>query len=212
MFVFKKFFFSLSVICFSFCYSNAKSNPKKDSSESFKVDVSSSTATWVGFKKIGDKHTGKVSLKNGTADFKDGKLVSGEFVFDMNSITNEDLKDKPDYQAKLTKHLKSDDFFKVEKFPESKFLITSVKEKDGQPWVIGKLTMIGKTETLEFPAKIVIKDGIATGTGTMKVDRTKWGLTYGSGNFFKELVADKVIEDKFEISVNLVAKKGTSPK
>ena len=64
-----------------------------------------------------------------------------------------------------------------------------------------------KTETVEFPAKVEMKDGVATGTAKLELDRTKWGLTYGSGNFFKELVADKIINDKFEISLNLTAKK-----
>ncbi|MCK6599106.1 MAG: YceI family protein [Bdellovibrionaceae bacterium] len=199
-------------VAFSSFNAEAKKADKKKAAkekavETFKVDTEASTATWVGIKKIGDKHTGHVKIKEGKVDFKEGKLTSGSFVFDMNSITNDDLKDKPDYQTKLVSHLKSDDFFKVEKNPESKFEITSVKEKDGKPWISGKLTLIGKTETLEFPADITVKDGIATGTAKLEVDRTKWGLTYGSGNFFKELVADKIINDKFEISVNLTAKK-----
>lgn len=180
---------------------------KAAATETFKVDVASSTATWTGVKKIGSKHIGQVKLKDGNVEFKSGKLAGGSFTFDMASITNDDLKDNPEYQTKLVSHLKSDDFFKVEKNPEAKFQITSVKEKDGQPWVIGKLTLIGKTETLEFPAKVEMKDGVATGTAKMEIDRTKWGLTYGSGNFFKELVADKIINDKFEFEVNLTAKK-----
>lgn len=201
----------LSALVFSVSFAEtkkeAKKEAKKETAETLKVDVAASTVEWTGIKKVGSKHVGHVKLKDGSVEFKAGKLAGGSFTFDMNSITNDDLKDKPDYQTKLITHLKSDDFFKVEKNPEAKFQITSVKEKDGQPWVIGKLTLIGKTETLEFPAKVEMKDGVATGSAKLEIDRTKWGLTYGSGNFFKELVADKIINDKFELSVNLTAKK-----
>jgi polyisoprenoid-binding protein YceI len=201
----------LSALVFSVSFAetkkDAKKEAKKETAETLKVDVAASTAEWTGIKKVGSKHVGHIKLKDGSVEFKSGKLTGGTFTFDMNSITNDDLKDKPDYQTKLITHLKSDDFFKVEKNPEAKFQITSVKEKDGQPWVIGKLTLIGKTETLEFPAKVEMKDGVATGTAKLEIDKTKWGLTYGSGNFFNELVADKIINDKFELSVNLTAKK-----
>lgn len=200
----------LSALVLSVSFAEAKKETKKatkETAETLKVDVAASTASWVGIKKIGDKHLGQVKLKDGTVDFKAGKLSGGSFTFDMTSITNDDLKEKPDYQAKLVGHLKSEDFFNVEKHPEAKFQITSVKEKDGQPWVIGKLTLKGKAETIEFPAKVEMKDGVATGTAKIEVDRTKWGLTYGSGNFFKELVADKIINDKFEINLALTAKK-----
>ena len=137
---------------------------------------------------------------------KDGKISGGNFTIDMASITNDDLKDKPDYQTKLVTHLKSDDFFKVDKNPTSEFKITSVKEKDGKPWVIGKLTLLGKTETVEFPATVETKDGVTTGKAKVEIDRTKWGVVYGAGNIFKELTADKVINNNMELELNIVAK------
>ena len=176
--------------------------------ETLMVDTAASTVQWVGSKKVGDsKHMGQIKLKDGKIEMKEGKLVGGSFNIDMTSLTNDDLKDKPDYQAKLVTHLKSDDFFKVEKHPTSEFKITSVKEKDGQSLVSGKLTILGKTEAIEFPAKIETKDGVMTGTAKLELDRTKWGIVYGAGNIFKELTADKVINNNFELNLNLTAKK-----
>lgn len=183
-----------------------KAAAKEAKAEMLMVDTSASSVHWVGSKKLGEKHTGQIKLKDGKVEMKDGKLTGGTFTLDMASISNDDLKDKPDYQAKLVGHLKSDDFFKVEKNPTSEFKITSVKEKDGKPWVVGKLTMLGKTETVEFPATVESKDGVVTGKAKVEIDRTKWGLTYGAGNFFKELTADKIINDKFELDLTLVAK------
>ena len=175
--------------------------------ETLMVDTTASTVNWVASKKMGDKHTGQIKVKDGKVEMKDGKLVGGSFTIDMTTLTDEDLKAKPDYQTKLVTHLKSDDFFKVEKNPTSEFKITSVVEKDGKTMVKGNLTMIGKTEVLEFPAKIETKDGKVMGTAKVEIDRTKWGLTYGSGNIFKELTADKIINNTFELNLNLTAKK-----
>ncbi len=175
--------------------------------ETLMVDTAASTVNWVASKKMGDKHTGQIKVKDGKVEMKDGKLVGGSFTIDMTTLTDEDLKAKPDYQTKLVTHLKSDDFFKVEKNPTSEFKITSVEEKDGKTMVKGNLTMIGKTEALEFPAKIETKDGKVMGTAKVEIDRTKWGLTYGSGNIFKELTADKIINNTFELNLNLTAKK-----
>lgn len=181
-----------------------KPTPK---TETLMVDSSASTVQWVGSKKMGDKHSGSIKVKDGKIEMKEGKLVGGNFVIDMTTLTNEDLKAKPDYQTKLVTHLKSDDFFKVDKNPTSEFKITSVQEKDGKTMIKGDLTMLGKTESIEFPAKIENKDGKVTGTAKVELDRTKWGLTYGAGNIFKELTADKIINNTFELNLKLTAKK-----
>jgi polyisoprenoid-binding protein YceI len=126
----------------------------------------------------------------------------------MTTISDEDLKSNPEYQKKLVGHLSSDDFFKVTKFPTSTFKITSVTAKSkNEVTVKGDLTIIGNTQPIEFPAKVTTDKGTMTGEATVKLDRTKWGLKYGSGNFFKELTADKVINDDFELNLKLVAKK-----
>ncbi|MNL81038.1 YceI-like domain protein [compost metagenome] len=67
--------------------------------------------------------------------------------------------------------------------------------------------MIGQTQPIEFPATVKVDKGVLTGEALVKIDRTKWGLKYGSGSFFKELAGDKIIADEFELNLNLVAKK-----
>tara|TARA_B110001454_G_scaffold106457_1_gene100187 strand:- start:20653 stop:21279 length:627 start_codon:yes stop_codon:yes gene_type:complete len=184
-----------------------KAAAKDAKAETLAIDTAASSIGWTGSKKVGEsKHSGHVKIKEGKVELKDGKLTGGDFVIDMTSITNDDLKDKPDYQTKLVTHLKSDDFFKVDKNPTSEFKITAVKEKDGKPWVVGKLTLLGKTETVEFPATVETKDGVTTGKAKFEIDRTKWGVVYGAGNIMKELTADKVINNNMELDLNIVAK------
>lgn len=176
-----------------------------------KIDPAASTVGWKGTKKLGSAHNGGVALKEGsiTMDAK-GQLKSGSFVVDMTTISNEDLKGSPDYQKKLVGHLSSADFFDVAKYPTASFKITGVKvdpKKKDEVVVSGDFTMIGKTNPISFPAKIVSDKGMTTGEAVIKINRTKWGLKYGSGNFFKELAADKIISDEFELSLKLTAKK-----
>lgn len=176
-----------------------------------KVDPTSSVVGWKGTKKMGSAHNGAINVKEGSVTFdKKGLLTAGNFVIDMSTIANEDLKGSPEYQKKLVGHLASADFFDVSKYPTASFKITGVKadpKKKDEVIISGDFTMIGKTNPVSFPAKIVMDKGTATGEATIKIDRTKWGLKYGSGNFFKELTADKIISDEFELALKLVAKK-----
>lgn len=200
-----------AALIFSVSIAEAKKKKEKKEDktavETLKVDVAASSVEWIGSKKAGSKHHGQIKLKDGSVEMKSGKLTAGSFTVDMATITNEDLKDSPDYQTKLVGHLKSDDFFKVEKNPTSKFVSTSVTEKDGKTLVKGKLTILETTNEIEFPVTLETKDGVTTGTAKLEIDRTKWGIKYGSGSFFKELVADKIINDTFELNLKLVAKK-----
>ncbi len=181
------------------------------SAEVFKIDPTASKVEWSAGKKIGSFHNGEIKIKGGEiqSDGK-GKFTAANVVVDMKTITNTDLKDSPDYQKKLVGHLSSDDFFKVGTFPESTFKLSSITPKAGSKdeYVVkGDLTMIGKTQSVEFPAKISADKGTLTGTAKVKIERLKWGLQYGSGSIFKTLTADKIINDHFELTLNLVAKK-----
>ncbi|HBH21859.1 MAG TPA: lipid-binding protein [Cytophagales bacterium] len=171
----------------------------------YKANKEESKIEWLG-KKVTGEHNGHITLKDGTLEMEDGKLVGGEFVIDMTSITNEDLKDE-EYNAKLVGHLKSDDFFGVETYPTASFVITEVSQKSNTKYDIkGDLTIKGKTHAIEFPAEIVMLDDQVVSTATIIIDRSKYDVKYGSGSFFDGL-GDKMIYDDFELSVRLVANK-----
>jgi polyisoprenoid-binding protein YceI len=176
--------------------------------ETYKVDTEASTIEWKGSKKVGSAHTGQVKIQSGEFTVENNAIKSGQVVADMKTITNTDLTDA-DSNKKLVGHLSNADFFDSAKHPTSTFKLTSVspaKAKDVVN-VKGELTMLGKTNPIEFPATVKWENGTAMGTGTLKIDRTKWGLQYRSGNFFKDLAGDKIINDEFELNVKIVAKK-----
>ena len=178
--------------------------------ETYKVDTKASTANWKGTKKLGSFHEGTMAIQGGQFAVEKDMVKSGEVTVDMKTIANTDIKDA-DNNKKLVGHLSSPDFFNVAKYPASTFKVTSVTASNtkmkNQFNVKGEFTMIGQTHPIEFPATITVADGKATGEATVEIDRTVWGLKYNSGNFLKDLAADKVINDKFELKLKIVATK-----
>ncbi|ALW85697.1 lipid-binding protein [Hymenobacter sedentarius] len=174
---------------------------------SYQVQPQLSTIGWTG-KKIGGQHSGTINLKGGQVLVKGTQITGGTFVVDMTSIKNTDLTDA-DYNAKLVGHLKSDDFFGVEKNPTATFVITSIKPLKGDATgnnatITGNLTIKGKTNPLSFPAKVGVKNGVAAASGTASIDRTKYDVTFGSTLF--GAAADKAVDDTFALSFNVIAK------
>ena len=172
-----------------------------------KVDTSASYVQWTGKKLIGDKHTGKLRFKSGLVTYKDGKPVKAKLVIDMNSLTNEDLKD-PKWNQKLVGHLKSDDFFDVKKHPTATLVAESIQPSTPGSYVIkGTLTIKNKSQKIDIPVKLE-KDTAKSKrvTSKLSIDRTLWDVRYGSGKFFKNL-GDKVIADDVDLMITLVLKK-----
>ncbi|MQP24159.1 YceI family protein [Flavobacterium sp. LMO8] len=165
--------------------------------QSKKVDVSKSKINWVG-KKVTGAHEGTIALKEGAIVFKGKKVVNGNFTVDMTTINTTDLEGKG--KANLDGHLKSDDFFGVEKFPTATLVFKTIGEKsNGVYAVTADLTIKGITNPIKFELTV---DGNTAST-TLKVDRTKYDIKYGSGSFFSDL-GDKTIYDDFELTVKLV--------
>ena len=166
-----------------------------------KVDTQKSKVYWTG-KKVTGEHTGYVNIEEGTVVVKDGAPQTAHIKMDMNSIEDTDL--EGEWKDKLVGHLKSDDFFSVEKYPVATFKVKSFKKSGTQHTVVGDLSIKGITHEISFPADVKVEDGLLTANGTAKIDRTKWDIRYGSGKFFDGL-GDKMIYDDFEIKFELVA-------
>ncbi|AWM14832.1 YceI family protein [Flavobacterium sp. NRK F10] len=161
-----------------------------------KVNVEKSKLHWVG-KKVTGQHEGTISLKEGAVVLKGKKLVGGNFTVDMTSINTTDL--EGDWKAKLDGHLKAEDFFGVEKFPTSTLVFKKIADKgNGVYTVYADLTIKGITQPVNFD--LTVNGNSAT--GKLVIDRTKFGIKYGSGSFFSGL-GDKTIYDEFELDVTL---------
>ena len=108
----------------------------------------------------------------------------------------------------FNEHIQGEDFFHTEKYPTITFKSTGVKfDGDKLAAVDGNLTIKGVTHPLTFPAKIkVAKDSVTADAKNVAVDRTLYGMKYGSGKFFQGL-GDKMINDQFWLDLSVTAKK-----
>ncbi len=165
--------------------------------QNLKLDTKKSNIQWTGKKVLGF-HTGAINLQSGNLKQAGKSFVGGEFVVDMNSITCSDLTD-PGTNANLVGHLKSDDFFGVEKHPTAKFVLKSGNSKGTNQYEFsGDLTIKGITHPAKINAELLPDDKGVVFSGKLVVDRSKYDIRYGSGSFFQNL-GDNMIYDEFEL-------------
>jgi polyisoprenoid-binding protein YceI len=175
--------------------------------EKYIIDTKESVLTWEGSMVFGfdEKHIGYIYPSKGELMIDKGQLVGGTVEIDMNTIEYGDKESK----NTPVHHLKSSDYFDVEKFPISSFAITkieSVNVRSKTIRVMGNLTIKGVTNPISIPAEIEIKDGVVRASGKVIIDRTQWGIRYRSGKFYDNL-ADNAVSDNIEILIKIVAKK-----
>ena len=138
-------------------------------------------------------------LKSGGLLVEDGALEGGQFIIDLTTITNKDMEGS-EGAGKLEGHLKSADFFDVDVYPTSKFVITKVEDKGGKVHVTGNLQIKDVTKSITIPATVSTENGVITFTSeTFNVDRAEFNVKYGSKSFFDDL-KDKFIDDMMELS------------
>lgn len=208
----KKIVLAALVISSAFFACKSEKKEKVEAKEEVKVekttaenniDVSSSILTWKGTKPTGS-HNGTLAFKQGALVVENGNIASGEFIIDMASVKNLDL--DAEKGAKLVGHLSSADFFDVEKFPVSKFVITSSEKNGDKLAVTGNLTIKDVTKSITIPATVTETEGVTTfKSEAFNIDRADFNVKYGSKRFFDDL-KDKFINDLVEISFEVKTK------
>ena len=172
--------------------------------DQYKADTESSLINWKGFKPTGE-HYGTVKVKSGSFTIENKKIVAGEFEIDMNSIIDLDMAADSEYNAKLVGHLKSDDFFGVEKYPVAIFKVTSTEAKGDQTLIKGDLTIKEKTHPVSFLATVSLDANLLTvKSEKFKIDRSTYDIKFKSKSFFSDL-GDQFIDDNMELSVHVKA-------
>ena len=177
----------------------------------YSLDSENSIVGWTG-RNIKYAHNGKISVKSGNIVVKNEKVVAGNIILDMTTISDEDLKDEM-WKGVLEAHLKSTDFFNTEKFPEASFEFSSADNfanaLNGTPnyALRGNLSIKDVAREIEFPAMISIAgNNIINGQAHFDFDRTLWNVRYGSEKFFEKL-GMHLVNDIVSLEIFLVAKK-----
>ncbi len=161
--------------------------------EALPLTAENSKVEFTGSKVTG-KHDGGFKAFTGTIDLVNAKPEeSGVTVdIDTNSVFSDD--------EKLTGHLKSADFFDVEKFPKATFTSTKIvpdtAKGAGNYTVTGDFNLHGQTKSITFPAKISVTDAEVSVDSEFAINRKDFGIVYAGK-------ADDLIRDDVVIRLNL---------
>jgi len=172
-------------------------------------NLNKGSLNWTGSKVIGgSSHSGTINVALGDIRAKGDKIISGQFTIDMSSIKNTDL-EAGKGKEKLEGHLKNADFFDVAVHPIATFILTGSTPVTGQADVThnitGNLTLKGVSKSITFPANVaVVENKLTAVSPSFVIDRTQWGIEYGSGSIVG-LAKDKVISNDIALVLNLEA-------
>ncbi len=131
-----------------------------------------STVEWTGSKVTGS-HDGGFREFSGAVTLAEGEVRGVELTIQTASLysDNEDL----------TGHLRSDEFFDVERLPTATFRTTAIAAGGAEGathTVTGDLTLHGVTKAIRFPATIqVVRDEVRA-QAEFAIDRQDFGVTY----------------------------------
>jgi polyisoprenoid-binding protein YceI len=171
--------------------------PVAPGSVRYVFDAAGSRVAWVGSKVTGS-HEGGFQRFEGSIELSDGKPESGRVKvrLDANSLYSDN--------AKLTRHLKSADFFDVEKYPNVTFTSTSVEPTSaGNYSITGDLNLHGVTKSVSFPAKLRVSAGALEGEAEFSFNRRDFGINYAG-------MANDLIRDEVLVRLSIRGRRGSS--
>ncbi len=172
----------------------ATSAVKAVAGEMLSLDPAASSVGFVGSKVTG-KHEGKFEKISGSVTLAGDKIDGGKITIDV------DMTSVKTDQEKLDGHLKSADFFDVEKFPKATFASTDIKaggEAGATHTVTGELTLHGEKKTVSFPAMITVAADGVNGTAEFSINRNDFKIVYAGK-------ADDLIRDDVVVKLTLKA-------
>ena len=156
------------------------------------IDIENSRLEWIG-RNLNNRHYGRIAIQKGELSITGGVLSGGSLFMDMDSIANLDLQDSG-WRNMLISHLKSDDFFAVDRFPTASFQLTGWEPQAAAPLQApegvgtGNLTIRDVTRSISFTAIVAPQeDGSVKAHAAFDIDRTLWNVCYGSGRLFERL-------------------------
>lgn len=164
----------------------------------YRINTDESSVIWTG-RNIINSHTGTVGIKHGELVFQSGEIVGGEVVLDLTDLTCTDLAGSPGHDV-LIDHLKSHDFFDVEKHPTATVTILGGNLQQ----VRADLELKGITRQIDIPiAGGFDENGNPATQAVLTIDRTDWNIIYGSRRFFHRL-AGHVVNDEIQIELRIL--------
>lgn len=165
-------------------------DPDQAAAGSLAINPSNSKIGFVG-AKVTASHVGGFTDFSGNVDVGDPIEKS---AIALTIQTDSLFADK----EKLTKHLKSPDFFDVGKFPTATFRSTEIKKDGAGHTISGDLTLHGVTKRISFPATISATDSEVSANAEFSINRQDFGIAYPG--MPDDLIRDLVV---IKLSLNL---------
>jgi len=172
---------------------NATTSAMETKGTALPISPENSKVEFTGSKVTG-KHDGGFKTFKGTIDLVNNKPEESKVSVDIdaNSIFSDD--------EKLTGHLKSADFFEVEKYPKATFVSTKIVADAGggagNYTVTGDFDLHGQKKSITFPAKITMTDAEVAVDAEFSINRKDFGIVYAGKT-------DDLIRDDVVIRLNL---------
>lgn len=175
------------------------------SQEKLNINIEKSTIKWIGELTFNfGGHDGYINFKEGYFIKENSVITGGEFVIDMNSMTNSDIEEQKGKDS-LIEHLKDPDFFDVKKYPTAKLMINSVQYfEDKSMRIFADLTIKEVTKPIKFNAKPNYQEKSLS--ARFKIDRKEWGVNYQS-KFKDGTISDGI---GFEVFIKIIKKASLS--
>lgn len=174
---------------------DAKTEAPAAATRSLKLDKAGSSIGFVGAKLTGD-HKGGFEDFEGEATLAGDQVTALKVTVQTGSVTSD--------AADLTGHLKSADFFEVEKYPTAVFTASEfvAKAGDGVTHEIGgELELHGVKKAIRFPAKITVDAQGAQGQAEFTINRKDFKIEYPGK-------PDDLIKDEVLLKLDLKFKAG----
>jgi polyisoprenoid-binding protein YceI len=160
----------------------------------YRIDTTRSKVEWKA-AKVTNAHDGGFREYDGTVTVNGDSVTAVRLNINTTSIWADN--------EKLTGHLKSDDFFQVEKHPTATFEADRFARIDSggmTHMVTGNLTMLGNSKAVTFPAAINVANDVVTAKADFIINRKDWGIVYTGA-------PDDLIRDDVRIIFDITATK-----
>jgi len=162
--------------------------------EHLTIDAAASSVGFTGAKVTG-QHNGSFPTFTGTLDLDPARVENSRVAVDIDttSVTT----DTP----RLTTHLRSADFFDVERFPRATFTSTAIAPggaNGATHTITGNLALHGVTRAISFPATVTVSPSEVTATAEFVINRREFGIVYAG-------MPDNLIRDDVAMHLRLRA-------
>lgn len=200
---------SLSLVALAACENPAKGKAKAEvtaakaetapaaagpSTVAYTISPERSKLGFVG-SKVTASHIGSFTRFSGAIDVPAGKPEGARVsvTIEMDSVETD--------AAKLTAHLKGQDFFDVAKFPQATFVTTEIKpggDKGATHTITGNLELHGVKKSVSFPATVTVGPETVIVAAEFWINRKDFGIAYAG-------MADDLIRDEVVIKLAIDA-------